>query len=199
MTALELVDIYIATLGLKRLKGERASPILPFFILDAMYSILVKDIAPIPVKGPTKKALTEWTHNYNLFNRSFFRAFTQEQQDEVIDIMDAFIAHIGNDITVTQVAVMNQLSKHGIAFEGQKILASAMLCNILAQQATIVWEEVYKKSNRYLAAIERHSKLWMQSYFIQRYPGHVKPNEDKTICLAVDILCKKIIQFLDKI
>lgn len=27
MTALDIVDIYIATLGLKRLKGERASPL----------------------------------------------------------------------------------------------------------------------------------------------------------------------------
>ena len=44
MTALDIVDIYIATLGLKRLKGERASPILPFFILDAMYDILTKDL-----------------------------------------------------------------------------------------------------------------------------------------------------------
>ena len=194
-----LVDTYIATLGLKRLKGSSASPILPFFILDAMYSILAKDIVPVPVKGPTKKALTDWTHNYNLFNRSFFRAFNQDQQDEVIDIMDNFTAHIGNDITVTQVSVMNQLCKHGIAFEGQKILASAMLCNILAQQADVIWEEVYKRHNRYIVAIERNSKIWMQSYFLQHYPGRVNPNDDKTICLAVAILCKKIVHFLDKI
>ena len=199
MTALDIVDTYIATLGLKRLKGERASPILPFFILDAMYDILTKDIAPVPVKGITKKALNEWMHNYGLFNRSFFRAFTQDQQDEVIDIMDAFEKHIGNDLTVTKVAVMNQLAKHGIEFERQKILASAVVANILAQQAGIIWEEVFKKSNRYLSAIELHSKRWMQGYFLQHFPGHVNPNDDESICLAVDILCKKIIHFLDKI
>ena len=199
MTALDLVDTYIATLGLKRLKGERASPILPFFILDAMYSILVKDLAPLEVKGQTKKALTDWLHNYGLFNRSFFRAFSQDQQDEVIDIMDSFEAYIGNDLTVTKVAVMNQLAKHGIEFEGQKILAAAVVANILAQQASIIWEEVYKRSNRYLLAIELLSKRWMQSYFLQHFPGHINPNEDKTICTAVDILCKKIIHFLDKI
>lgn len=199
MTALELSDAYIATFGLKRLKGERASPILPFFILDVMYSILTKDLMPIPVKGPTKKALHDWTHNYNIVNRDFFRAFTPEQQDEVIDIMDAFSEAIGNDITITQVAVMNQLAKHGIPFERQKIIASSVLCNILAQQASIIWEEVFKYVNRYLAAIERHSKIWMQSYFLQHSRGHINPNDDKQICLAVDILCKKIIQFLDKI
>ena len=94
---------------------------------------------------------------------------------------------------------MNQLCKHGIAFDGQKIMASAMMCNILAQQASIIWEQVYKRQNRYLLAIELHSKRWMQSYFLQHYPGHINPNEDKQICLAVDILCKKIIHFLDKI
>lgn len=199
MTALDIVDIYIATLGLKRLKGERASPILPFFILDAMYNILTQDLATVPVKGETKKALTEWKHNYGLFNRSFFRAFTRDQQDEVIDIMDAFEKYIGNDITVTRVAVMNQLSKHGIESDGQRILASAVVANILAQQAGIIWEDVFKRPNRYLSAIELHSKRWMQSYFLQHYPGHINPNEDEQICLAVDVLCKHIVQFLDKV
>lgn len=199
MTILELVDTYLHSIGLRRLKGDSASPLLPFFILDAMYSTLTSDLMPIPVKGKTKKALSDLKHNYNLVNRQFFRAYTQEQQDEIIDIMDAFSTALANDILITKVAVMNQLKRHGVPFEEQKILASAMLCNILAQQASIVWEEVFKHTNRYLAAIERNTKIWMQSYFIQRFPGHINPNDDEQICLAVDILCKKIIQFLEKL
>lgn len=194
-----LVDTYLATIGLKRLKGSSASPLLPFFILDAMYSILTKDIASVPVKNTTKKALTEWIHAYNLLNRSFFRAFTQDQQNDVIDLMDSFQESIANDIVITKVQVMNQLGKYGIPFEGQTILASAMVCNILAQQASIVWEEVYRRPHKSFVALERHSQRWMQSYFLQHYPGHINPNDDEQICLAVDILCKKIIQFLDKV
>jgi len=194
-----LVDTYIQSIGLRRKKGSSASPLLPFFILDAMYQILSKDLKPIPVKNITRKALNDWIHTYNLLNRSFFRAFNTEQQNDVIDLMDSFQESIANDIVITQVQVMNQLGKHGIPWEGQKVLASAMLCNILAQQASIVWEEVYHHPHKSFVALERHSQRWMQSYFLQHYPGHINPNDDEQICLAVDILCKKIIQFLDKI
>lgn len=192
-----LVDTYIGSLGLRRIKGSSASPILPFFVLDAMYQIMQRELCPLKVTFQTKRAMNEWLHSYGLLNRHFFGTLSPAQQDEVIDIMDLFSEKVGNDITVTEVAVMNQLSRYGMEAGEQKVLASAMLCNILAQQASVIWEDVYRRANRYLLAIEHQSKQWMQTYFIRRFPGHINPNEDEGICTAVDVLCKKIIYFLD--
>lgn len=196
-----LVDTYIARLGLKRLKGSDVSPLLPFFILDLMYQVLTKEVVPVKVSQETKRALNGWVHSYNLLNRDFFSSFNDDQRDDVIDLMDRFSDRIANDVVITEVSIMKQLSKYGVGFEDQKALAAGMLCNIMAKQASIVWEEVFHllPMNRYIAAIERYSKLWFQSYFLKRFSVHINPNEDKTICLAVDILCKKVTRFLKEV
>ncbi len=196
-----LVDTYISRFGLKRLKGSSASPLLPFFILDVMYQILSKDIVPIEVSHETKRALTGWVKNYNLLNRDFFSSFDENQIDEVIDLMDHFSERIGNDIVIAEVSIMKQLALYGVSFEDQKALAAGMLCNILAKQAAIVWEETFKvlPPNRYIEALDRFSGMWFQSYFLKRYSSHINPNEDPTICLSVDILCKKVVRFLDEV
>ena len=43
----DITEAYIAHLGLKRIKGSGADPILPFFMLDVMNTIYRKDILPL--------------------------------------------------------------------------------------------------------------------------------------------------------
>lgn len=196
-----LVDTYIRRLGLKRMKGSCASPLLPFFVLDVMYQILRREIVPLKVSHEAKLALSGWVRSYNLLNRDFFSSFDDDQRDEVIDLMDRFTERIGNDVMVAKVSIMKQLTQYGVCSEDRKALASGMLSNVLAQQASAIWEETFKllPMNRYIAAIERYSKMWFQSYYKQRFSSHINPNDDATICLSVDILCKKVVKFLDEV
>lgn len=196
-----LVDTYIARLGLKRLKGSSASPLLPFFILDVMYQILSKEIVAIKVSHETKRALNGWVKNYNLLNRDFFSSFDGDQLDAIIDLMDRFTERISNDIVIAEVSIMKQLARYGVSFEDQKALAAGMMCSVLIKQASVVWEETFKilPPNRYIEALDRFSGIWFQSYFLKRYSSHINPNEDETICLSVDILCKKVVRFLDEV
>ena len=196
-----LVDTYISRLGLKRLKGSSASPLLPFFILDVMYQILSKEIVAIKVSHETKRALNGWVKNYNLLNRDFFSSFDGDQLDAIIDLMDLFTERISNDIVIAEVSIMKQLARYGVSFEDQKALAAGMMCSVLIKQASVVWEETFKilPPNRYIEALDRFSGIWFQSYFLKRYSSHINPNEDETICLSVDILCKKVVRFLDEV
>lgn len=202
MTANELVDTYLEHRGMRRVKGEGYDPILPFFMLDAMYQILSKEIVPIKSRQEQKQALKRWQASYTAFNRDFFSAFNQEQQDEIIDIMDAFESYVNNDIIVAEVAVMNELAKLDIPFEQQKVVASSMMCHVLAQAAQITWSAIYKnkynvsKESPHINAILKYSSMWMNMYFSKVSNAHVNPNDSQQICDAMDALCRKMVRFL---
>lgn len=197
MTTNDLVDTYIAHLGLRRIKGSGADPILPFFMLDVMNTIFREDILPLSKRFEAKKVAREWARNYHEFNSDFFSAFNDEQQDRMIDAMDDFECFIGNEVMVTRVAVMNLLAGHGIELEAQRVLSSVMICNILSQCAQIFWKEIYNgRENNNIKGILLHSERWMKLYYQGHSREYVNPNEDKGISDSVQALCNKIVKYL---
>lgn len=202
MTSSDLVDIYLYHLGMHRVKGDGYDAILPFFMLDAMYQIMTKEIVPIKSRHEQKLAMKRWMASYTTFNRDFFSAFDQDQQDEIIDMMDDFEAYINNDVIVAEVAVMNELAKYEIPFEEQKAVAACMVCHVLAQTSQITWGAIYKnkrgqdKENPYIKAILKYSWQWMNLYFGKISDAYINPNDSEPICTAMNILCKKMVNFL---
>lgn len=200
-----IVNSWLQHKGMIRKSGSGADPILPFLMLDAMYSILQKDLRPLDNKREMKLALKRWVASYTSFNRDFFASFSPEQRDEVIDIMDDFQAFIGNDILVAKVAVMNELKQYGLTFEQQKVVAACMVCHVLTQTADIAWEAVYKnrwgedKRNPYIKGILKHSWDWMNIYFGKITNAYVNPNDSEPICKAMSVLCNRMVKFLDKL
>ena len=188
-----------------RIKGHGGDPILPFFMLDTMYQILKKDIWPVTCRHEAKRERNLWLQSYTAFNRDFFSSLDSEQSDYVIDLMDSFEEYINNDVLIAKVAVMNQVGRFGLSFEDQAVVSSAMICHILTQTASIVWGAVYKTkhynlmASQYIESILKHSSRWMNLFFCSKSDAHVNPNEDKQICDAVNILCKKMIKFLTTI
>lgn len=187
---------------MRRVKGDGYDPILPFFMLDAMYQIMSKEIVPIKSRQEQKLALKRWQASYNAFNRDFFSAFSPDQQDEIIDLMDAFESYINNDIIVAEVAVMNELAKLNISFEHQKAVAASMMCHVLTQAAQITWGAIYKnkynvsRESPHINAILKYSSMWMNLYFSKVSDAYVNPNDSKQICDAMDALCRKMVKFL---
>lgn len=194
-----LVETYVHHLGLKRIKGSGADPILPFFILDVMNTILHRDLFSIPVQFEEKKARKAWVENYHIFNKDFFSAFTDDQQDEIIDIMDSFESYINNDVVIVKVAVMNEISKYGVDLKTQTVLADLMVCHILAQTAQILWTAVYRHANRYIHAILHHADRWMTLYAKHNTDCTIRTEDSEGITNAVNALCKKMVKFLHKL
>lgn len=193
----DITETYIHHQGMRRIKGEGADPLLPLFMLDVVNTIYRSDLLPQDNRREAKKALKDWAKNYHELNADFFRTLNDEQQDRMIDAMDAFESFIGNEVMITRVAVMNLLSDHGIELEAQRILSSVMICNILAQCAQIVWREIYNgKDNIRIQGIMLHSERWMKLYFQNHSRAYVNPNEDKAIEDSVTSLCHKIVKYL---
>lgn len=193
----EITETYIHHLGLKRIKGSGADPILPFFMLDVMNSIYRKDILPLPCKHEAKRVRKEWARNYHELNSDFFAALSDEQQDQVIDIMDEFESYIGNDVMIAKVAVMNTLSDSGLDLGAQTVISSCMVAHILAQSAQVLWKAVYgNRENQYIKAIMHYAGKWMDIYSKGRTRMRINMNESVEVERAVNALCRKMVKFL---
>lgn len=203
MTNKELVNTYLEHQGFKKIEGgdDDFSPLLPFLMLDLMYQMWSKTIKPINCKFEMKRYKKAWIENYNAFNTQFFRCFTQEQQDAIIEKMDDFEEYVQNNLMIAKVQLMNCLSFE--TFERQEVLATCLLCSILAQASHIIWGRVYKDArqrdteNLYIRGIETNINGFMNLYYGKGKP-HVKPDESKPVSDAVDALCKKTISWLSK-
>ncbi len=195
-----MIDTYLKSIGMKRIKGDGLDPILPFIMMDAMYQIYTKEIKPLPCRHELKHVKKTWIENYNVFNRSFFRAFNVEQQGEVIDMMDSFEQYIHNDMLIAKLAIMNEMKD--LSTDDANVCASCVLCNILAQAAHIVWSKIFlnsrlkERTNIQIQGIEKCSTRFMNLYHSQISDRHVDPNKSKRIVDSVDILCKKMIKWL---
>lgn len=200
MTGTELTDAYMRHIGYRRRGGDGMTLLLPFIILDAMYQIYRTSVAPLNVSHEAKQMRNRWIDAYNLFNRDFFSAFTQEQQDEIIDRMDSFGEYIHNDIEIARIQVMNIMKNDDT--EMQIKISSIMMCNILAQAANSIWTNSYVRSdgkplrNRYIDTIERMSYKFMNSLHGNRY--HIDPNQNDALCKSVTVLCRRIVKWLNE-
>lgn len=201
MTNRQMVEKYVASIGMRLVSGSGTlEPILPFFMTDVAYNLWRKDISPIECRHEQKLLKKQWITRYGMFNRQFFRAFTVDEQDEIIDKMDSFDAYIENHVMVARVQIMNYLQD--LEFEQAVRCASLIIINIMCQSAGIVWSHVYKNGrdrdrvNPDIQALEKLSSRFMNSYHSAISSRNVNPNESKPIVDAVDVLCKKVIGWL---
>ena len=196
----DITNTYARHLGYRGVDGERADPIIPFFILDVSNTLFRNDILPLKGVQESKKAVKDWAKCYHGINSDFFRSLTDEQQDYIIEAMDDFENFIANDVMIVRVAFMNLMSDKGIALEAQQVLSSCLTCNILAQCAQIVWTEVFNGlESKGIKGIIHYSDKWMKIYFRGKSECTVNPNEDKEVERSVDALCNKIARYIKQL
>lgn len=197
MTNIELVEKYLHSIGMKLVKGSTLEALFPFLIMDCQYQLYCKDIAPIPVKQDLKKVRNQWIESYNKFNRSLFKAFTVDEQDEIVDKMDDFSSYIQNDLVVAKVAMMDVAKQ--LPFEIQNVIGSCLMCNALAQMAQIIWGKVYHNRrnesmfNREIDGVRKFSWRFLNMYY--KEDEHISCNVE-TVNTTIDILCRKAIKWL---
>ena len=209
MTKTEMIDTYLRTIGITRIQGETLEPLMPFLLGDAIYQIYNKDIKPLPLKHEEKKVRGQWAKAYDRFNRSFFRAFSNEQSIEITDLMDDFEEYIANDLMVLRCQVLQILGDH-IPFEQRQVITSALLCHVLAQAAQCVWKDVYKVriirngktlreegvGNPDLDGINRAAFLLATKMHCRVSDQYIDPNKCDGVPPAVQALCRRIYGWL---
>lgn len=202
-TVNDLIKAYLAPKGLKMRcsTDNEVAPLLPLIIMDTAYQIFCRNIKPVECRHNMQKWRNEWLRSYDRFNQSFFRCFGSEETDLMCDIMDDFDKHIEHDIFITLIQIENLLKDEPL--ERQEVLASAILVNVLCQCAEIVWEDTYKTAPREyrmytdITACRVLIRKWLEGYYGKNKPV-IRPNDDRNVTMAVNILCKKLVDFLKK-
>ena len=198
-----VVDTYLRSKGLKRIGGNEddASPILPLIMMDMAYQLYKENIKPIVCKQEMKQLKNRWEQNYHTFNHDFFRVFDMDETDFIVDMMDEFDEFIKKDLTIAFWQFTNVIKDEPI--ERQKVLSACMLISVLCQCANIVWERAYKVSkspcstNSNLLQCEHLIHKWKTLYYGKNKPT-IDCNKDEQICLAVNVLCRHQIQFMNR-
>ena len=198
----EIVDVFLASKGMKRQKGNDGdiSPLLPLIIMDTALQLFNKYIRPVECKREMKMYKNQWARLYHEFNMMYFRYFNDEQRDFVIDIMDEFDEHIEKHLFICHIQIMNKV--HFEPTDRQKVLASTLLISILCQAARIIYENLFHKAKipmrcTILEQMDAVILKWQNLYYGTGKPA-VKVNDDKQVCLAVDVLLKNCVYFLTK-
>ena len=198
----EIVDVFLASKGMKRQKGNDGdiSPLLPLIIMDTALQLFNKYIRPVECKREMKMYKNQWARLYHEFNMMYFRYFNDEQRDFVIDIMDEFDEHIEKHLFICHIQIMNKVNFEPA--DRQKVLASTLLISILCQAARIIYENLFHKAKipmrcTILEQMDAVILKWQNLYYGTGKPA-VKVNDDKQVCLAVDVLLKNCVYFLTK-
>ena len=198
----EIVDIFLASKGMKREKGNDGdiSPLLPLIIMDTALQLFNKYIRPVECKREMKMYKNKWIRLYHEYNMMYFRCFNEEQRDFIIDIMDEFDEHIEKQLFICHIQIMNKVNFEPI--DRQKVLASTLLISILCQAARIIYEGFFQKAKipmkcTILEQMDSAIIKWQNLYYGKGKPN-VKVSDDKQVCLAVDVLLKYCINFLQK-
>lgn len=202
MTNREITDIYLKHKKKKRISepSEAMTALLPFFIMDACYQLYSKYISPMECTFLLKKHKKEWSRNYQKFNKDFFYPFNDDETDFIVDKMDSFGDYISNYLKIGRAKIMNALRQEDLPFETREILATCMMCNILAQSAQCIWQRVYQNKlgegevNYEIQGVAKASIGFMDAY--HHSSRHIDLNECPEVVEAVDVLCKKIVQWL---
>ena len=215
MTKRELIKRYLDSIGRVRVSGDTAEPLLPFLLGDAIYTIYAKDIAPLPLVREEKKLRNDWANHYTKFNRPFFAAIG-EGDEQVTDLMDDFENAIGNELMVLRSGLMLLLGD--IPFEKRQQIVSSLLCHVLAQAAQAAWGNVYRvgkilgkdrrtgqkmvvhhaEKNPHLEAISRNAYALANMWHCGISDALVDPNKTKNIPAAIQALCRKIYRWLSE-
>ena len=198
----EIVDVFLASKGMKRQKGNDRdiSPLPPLIIMDTALQLFNKYIRPVECKREMKMYKNQWARLYHEFNMMYFRYFNDEQRDFVIDIMDEFDEHIEKHLFICHIQIMNKVNFEPT--DRQQVLAGTLLISILCQAARIIYDSFFRKSKipmrcTTLEQMDAVILKWQNLYYGTGKPA-VKVNDDKQVCLAVDVLLKNCVNFLQK-
>lgn len=209
MIRVELMEKWLADRG-KKLTSEdkqHSRVFLPYLIMDTAYQVYCKHIMTVPASFRLLQLRKALGSAFSNFSKDFFRCFTIDESCEITDEMDGFESYIGNDVVILKLALMKQCEDYPL--EKQQVICSGMIVNILAQCAEVIYEDSFKRETRLggtrrlvgerndlIEAVARATMRFLKEY--NKNGRDIDFNSSKDIDDCVNIICKRIVQFISK-
>lgn len=203
MTPRQIIEKYMKANGMHLVggNGTDCGAIMPWLIMDVQYQLFWKEIHPLNCGHSLQQAKTRWEESYNRFNRSMFSFYNSEEKDYIVDLMAEMEDYLEHDVTIALIQFENKVMKM-YEPEEQRIIASCMLCHVLATCAQIVYGEIFrtrsnhKRVDKNIEGVEIYAWRFANIFHEAFNPGvMVSFNDDKNVGDSVAIIQKKIVRF----
>lgn len=197
-----ITESYVEHKGFRCSNNNDENVLMPFFLADSAYLIYDEQIKPLAFRRELKMHAKKFIECYRSFIKDFFAAFDDEQQDYVVEKMDALYGTIAYDIEVFRMAIINHTAQFPL--EVRQTLASLSACMHLVQCSWIVYRHVFSGQNgpmynKDLQGMMSSSHSLFQAYANQRAnrTNVAELNKVKAISAASRVLCNRILKFIN--
>lgn len=159
---MNLLDSFLKHKGW--IKGNECTPIapfLPYFMADCI-QLTYEEYIKGKLKQKEKYHCKAMMKAYHHFIHDFFNAFSQDETDEVINLMDAFSEYIHNELEILRMTVQRPLMS--IPHDKHSVFSAIAICRLLSSHAECVWQTIYRDGlgkptpNIYISAMAHHAK-----------------------------------------
>jgi hypothetical protein len=143
----ELAEKYLKANKLTATKGKHLTQVfLPYIIMDMARELESKSLGALTLHHNAKHYYTLAKIERGTFYRDFFRPFSREERDEIIESFDGFGEFIDNELQLTRVAVSNAIDF--LDFDLQMTMTDIFLTEIMAQCAAIIYYDNFSASTK---------------------------------------------------
>lgn len=192
---MSLLDRFLKHKGwVKCNDGTPLAPFLPYFMADCIQLTYEEHI-----KGKLKqkekyhgKAMMDAYHH---FIHDFFNAFSRDESDEVIELMDAFSEYIHNDLEILRMTVQQPVM--AMPHDKRTVFSAIVVCRLLSSHAEFIWSHIYRDTigraipNLYISAMAHHAKELFREY--SRYTPKECEHTDLSAYPGVKQSCNNVV------
>lgn len=135
MSNREINETYLKYRGYRQMQGNKdnLSMLMFFFMMDASKSFYDRSVAAMNPKHMSRRFKTRMDNAYHLFFKRFFTPFTDEQNEYILDKVDAYEKEMEHHFLIADIAM--QEANNDKPTEFQQNLSRAWLANLLAADA----------------------------------------------------------------
>lgn len=212
----ELVTRFWEAKGFRVIGGKQKDDlegILPWLLADLINTAYRRDIEGAKCRFELKAAKKDWKNAYDAFIGEFFKAYREEDYEEVVDHMQSLEDYLAEDIEGLRTAVKSRLEF--LEDEERDIAASAYIGFVLSVVAQTVHKSVYKEVQPLtrwrkehmggrqnivsapcpeLDAMEKGAKVWCRHYMGDFNIYDVERN--KEVAQYVQAICRGAVRWL---
>lgn len=200
-----LVESYTAYKGWRCSNNDDKSVLCPYFLADSAYLVYEQHIKPLRLTHDLKMYAKKYIAAYREFTKDFFQAFDAEEQDYIVELMDALHDHIAHDIAILRQSVIDNIKE--LPLDVRQVLASLAACLHLTQCTCILYKHIFVASNggpllnRSLQGMITNIGCLFEAYSKQKANATrvYDLNNIAPVATASRILCNRIIQFVNNI
>lgn len=195
-----LIDSFLKYKGWTSNKKSGNLPLLPFIMADALY-IAHDTYIKGRLKQEAKFHANKMMECYHRLNHDFFKAFSKEEQNELVEKMDRFDDYLHNDFEILRMAVMKPIMHQPV--KTREIVSGLCIIKLLACHAEYIYSVLYRDSlgrvvpDQNIQGMKHHACEMFRHYSAKHGSDNINLNDAPMVEQSCCNISKRILEFIN--